>query len=405
MVGLALIYGFLGFGIIAALLCKPTATDFSRVSPEVAQVAQQTAGYRYLLVFVGAAFAIWGGSLAIGVLFPRRHARFVTLTALHLSPWVLPIAALPLFVKVYGTGVHTLFHAGRYLEHTGPATAASLGQALGPIGVLTCGYFTFHRCQPVTIRVGALLLALGYETMYLATATRFFAFWVPLMFIGGLLTGTWSVRRQRFGLFVTAIVAILALQVPLGLRGLPNHGLVPGIDYLVHQPSLVFGTQDPINNFLFGAPLTLYVAHNVGRLPMSDIVTSISPVPSEFNNWSQIIPSIQVNKYTPYGALGELLNHGWAFFLVLMAIFGAGFALIERVALRRSGVVGGLSQMVVLGAAALFMVESTEYHLRSVARLVYYAFAAVVVLAVIPARSRSREQNRKGVSEGLAQGS
>jgi hypothetical protein len=78
-----------------------------------------------------------------------------------------------------------------------------------------------------------------------------------------------------------------------------------------------------------------------------------------------------------------------------MALFGVGFALTERIALNRSGVIGGLSQIIVFGAAALFVVESTEYNLRSVARLVYYAFVAVAVLALSPdgfqRRSRTAE--------------
>jgi hypothetical protein len=400
VVGLALTYGFLGFGAIAALLCKPTATDFSRTSAQIGEIAQQTDGYRYLAVFVGAAFAIWAGSLIIGVLLPRRHERFVTSTVLHLSPWVLPLAALPLLANVYGIGLHTVLHAARYLEHTGPHVAVVFGKALGPIGVLICGYFTFHRRQPAAIRALALALALGYEMFYLATATRSFALWVPLMFVGGLLTGNWSASRQRAGLLIVAILAIFALQIPLGLRNLPNHGLIPAISYLVHQPSLVLGTHDPIHNFLFGAPLTLYVSHNVGSLPMTDVVTSLSPVPSAFNNWSQIAPSLRLNIFVPYSALGELLNHGWGFFLALMAMFGAGFALTERVALRRSGVVGGLSQIVVFGAAALFMIESTEYNLRSVVRLLYYAFIAVLVLTVLSARFQLRKRSRRGWGAG-----
>lgn len=401
-VGLVLIYGFIGFGAAAALLYRPTSIDLNGANAAVAHLAQQTAGDHYLVTFVAAAFAIWVASLAISVLFPVRHERFLISTALHLPPGVLLVAMLPLIAKAYGTGFHTVFHAERYLEHTGPAVAFRLGQALGPVGVLICGYFTFHRGQPLTIRACALILALTYEMMYLATATRSFALWVPLMFAGGLLTGTWSTSRQQIGLVVTTIVAIIALEVPLGLRNLPNHGLSPSIDYLVHQPSLVFGSRNPINNFLFGAPLTLYVAHNVGRLPISDVVTSVSPLPSQFNNWSQIAPSLRVNIYTPYSALGEVLNHGWVFFLALMALFGAGFSMIERIALRRSGLVGGLSQIIVFGTAVLFVVESTEYNLRSVARLVYYAFFGVILLAVIQALSQSRALNRKGVSEGVS---
>jgi hypothetical protein len=402
-VGLILVYGFLGFGVAAGLLYQPPVTDLNTPAVLVAQVARQTGSYRYLTVFLVAAFAIWATSLVLGVLFPRKHgSSSITSISLRLSAKVLPLAAVPLLANIYGTGAHTIFHAGHYLEHTGPIVAVRLGQALGPVGVLICGYFTFDRRQSTATRAFALFIALAYEVMFLATATRFFAFWVPLMFAGGLLTGTWSPSRQRLGLVVVAIVAIFALQIPLGLRNLPEHGLVPAIGYLFHEPSLVFGGHNPINNFLFGAPLSIYVAHNVGLLPFGDVVTSLSPMPSQFNNWAQIAPGLRVNSYTPYSALGELLNHGWFFYFLIMAFFGAGFALTERIALNRSGLAGGVSQIIVFGAAALFVVESTEYNLRSVARLMYYAFVGVLLVSIIlPQRQRHKESRKLRSIRGI----
>lgn len=390
LVGLVLVYGFLGFGVAAALLYEPTAADFNGANGAVAQMAQQTQGYRYLMLFTVAGWAIWIASLAVDMVFPVRNFRLVHLTTLNLSPKVLLLAGLPLFAMAYGTGISTVLHANRYLEHTGPGTAALLGKALAPIGVLVCGYFMFRRGEPLITRICALVMALGYETIFLAQSTRFFAFWVPLIFAGGLLTGAWSINGRRIGFLVTIVASVLALQVPLGLRNLPNHGLVPAIGYLEHEPNLVFGSHNPINNFLFGAPLTLYVAHNIQSLPFNDTVTAISPMPSRFNDWSQIAPHLRLNIYTPYSALGELLNHGWVFFVLLMGSFGVAFTLAERLALRRSGLVGGLSQMVVLGASALFVVESTEYNLRSVSRLVYYVAVVVLVLPVVPVSFRSR---------------
>jgi hypothetical protein len=383
LVGVILIYGFLGFGAAAAILYRPTTSDFNGPNVAVAQMAEQTHGYRYLLPFVVAAYAVWGAILCVEALLPLRGSRLPKLTRLDLSPKLLPFAAIPLLANVYGTGFKTLLSANHYLEHTGPTAAALLGKALGPIGVLICGYFVFRRSESSVTRVLALLIALAYEVVFLAQDTRFFAFWVPLMFAGGLLTGTWSPQKQRVALLVAAIVSILALQIPLGLRSLPNHGLVPSVNYLRDRPDAVFGSHDPINNFLFGAPLTLFIANDIHSLPISDVVTSVSPMPSQFNNWAQIAPHLRLNIYTPYSALGELLNHGWPFFAIIMGCFGASFALTERLALRRPGVVGGLSRMVVLGAAALFIVESTEYNLRSVARLVYYVVAALLFTVVL----------------------
>jgi hypothetical protein len=392
-VGLLLVYGILGFGMAATLLYRPTTNEFTSINAVVARMAEHTATYRYLFLFTVGAFAIWCASMIVSIAIPRRQDSSVHSISIRLSPWMLVVAVLPLIATVYGTGLSVIFHAEHYLEHTGPHAAVSLGQALGPVGVLISGYFLFHPRQPTATRIFALLLAVAYEAVFLSGATRFFALWVPLVFAGAVLTGTLSPRRLRIGLLVAGVTAVFALQVPLGLRNLPNHGLVPGVIYILHQPSLVLTTHDPINNLLFGAPLTLYVANEVQALPSSDVVTSMSPLPSFLNNWSQIAPGLRVNKQVPFSAFGELLNHGWIFFVFMMAIFGAGFTLIERITMRQTGVVGGLGTMVVLGAAALFVVQGTEYNLRAAARLMYYAFVAVGILTVVAAQRRSRSSN------------
>jgi hypothetical protein len=386
IVGMVLVFGFLVFGVAAALLYHPSPTDLQGTNIGVAS----DTGVEYLSTFLVAAFAAWVGVIAVICLSNRAHDPFrpghnplPRQKGIELPAKALLFAPIPLLLYVYGTGFSTILHASSYLQRTGPVAAADIAHGLGPFGVLVCGYFAFDRRQGRAIRVLAVVLALGYELFYLGTATRSFAIWPMLMWTGGYLSGVWSPRRQRFLLAVAVLLSILAVQVPLGLRGLPNHGLVPALQYLFSQPSLVFGGYDPFRNFLFGAPLTLYVAHDIGRLSAHDLIVSLNPMPSQFTDWSQIAPTLEVNIYNPYSALGELLNHGWLVYISVVAAFGAGFGAIERLALRGKGMLGGLAQIAVLGVAGLFLLQSTEYNLRTAARLLYYAFAAVFLFVVI----------------------
>lgn len=384
VVGLILVFGFIAFGMVASVLYRPGPADYASANPAVASFAHHTPSFHYLLTFVVAAFAVWVSTLIAGLLaIPQRPTISTTSLTLDISPKLLALATLPVVALIYGTGPLTLLHATAYLEHTGPAFAVSLGHAFGSVGVLVCGYFCFDKRQSGALRLIAALIASAYEVIFFATATRFFAFALPLMFVGGLLSGAWSSRQQKIGVALMVIVAIFALELPLGLRGLPEHGLVPGLAYVIHQPALVFGSPDPINNFLFGAPLTLYVADEVGRIPVSDLVVSLSPMPSQLNNWNAVAPSLRLNIYTPYSALGELLNQGWLLYVFVMGLFGAGFVVAEAIALKASAIRRGLGQLIVYGAAALFVVQSTEYNLRSSARLVYYAIAVVFVLSTV----------------------
>jgi hypothetical protein len=385
LVGLVLVCGFTLFGMAAALLYQPTHLDFRGANSAVATFAEYTPGYHYLVTFLVAALAIYIASLVTSLLFiERRPAAFSTAFDIHLSPKLLGAATLPLLALIIGTGVHTIFHANAYLEHTGPLIGVRVGHALGSAGILVCGYFCFaERHRATAVRWAAVLIAVAYELVFFATATRYLALAVPLIFVGGVLSGAWTDRQRKVGALVTIVIAIFALQLPLALRALPEHGLLPGIHYLTHDPSVLFGRLDPVNNFLFGAPLTLYVGHQVRPLPSGDLGVSLSPVPSQFNSWYKVAPTLRLNPTTPYSALGELLNQGWVIYFAVVALLGAGFVLAESIALRASAIRRGLNELIVYGGAGLFIVQSTEYNLRTASRLVYYTIVVVLVVTLV----------------------
>jgi hypothetical protein len=382
-VGFVFTVGFLVFGAAGALFYAPTTEEFQGINALPALTATQTPSYKYLLIFLVAGVACFLGA----ILGSRRHRRSAnTLTSylhLELPNWLILAAVIPLLIHIYGVGLSTLFHAERYLEHSGPSAALSVGQALGPVGVLICGYFTFRKEAPVGIRISSLTLALCYEVAYFGIGTRLFAIWIPLMFAGGLLSGAWTTSRQRLYLIITIVLTLLAVQVPLGLRVQPRHGVAASWHYLVNEPKVVFGNYDPLNNVLFGAPLTVYVGEAVSAIPHADLLTATTPLPSGFTNWDEIRESLRVNIRVPYSAVGELLNFGWVYLFVVLFLVSAVFSYLGEVAGRRQNLIGGACTMILLGATALFIVQATEYNLRSVCRTFYYtAFLVIIVLAV-----------------------
>ena len=391
-----MIYGYVAIGVGAALFYHPSGSDFYGANPGIAFLAAATPGYRYLTLFAVTAASVW---CAFFLLAPRStnssSATKVAGLGLNAAPVlalpsiVLAVAAVPLVLDVYGTGLHTVLYASTYLERTGPAVAFKIGRALGAIGLFLTGYVFFSH-RSLRLRISAAALALGYAALYLGTDTRFFALVVPMFCFGGLLTGTWSPRQRVVAVVVSGVAALLMIQIPLVLRSEPNHGLVAAIDYLRHDPSLLVAS--PLNNVLLGAPLSLYVAHNVPALPWHDFVTSLSPLPSSMTDWGQIAPTLQLNPTTPYSALGELLNHGWWCLCVVMAAFGALYAVLER--LVRLSIVPGLGVLILSAVAALGVLRSTEYDLRTFARLGYYVAVIVVLLLLVPPYRKRRTTSR-----------
>jgi hypothetical protein len=398
-VGLVLTAGFLLFGVGATVLYHPTAEEFAGINSLPAYMAVHTASYRYLLVFLVASAATLAGSILGSRANRGPHAAITGYLRLNLPNWLLIAAVFPLLIHVYGIGLPTLFHAEKYLAHEGPSAALSVGQALGPVGVLICGYFTFRRGGPPVVRLFAITLALAYEVTYFGVATRLFAIWIPLMFAGGLLSGAWQPGRQRLLLGITIVLTLIAVQVPLNLRVQPEHGIAASWKYLSTQPGSVFGTYNPFNNVLFGAPLSLYVGEEVPRLPSSDLATATNPLPSGFTNWNSIKDSLRVNVRVPFSAVGELLNFGWVALVAVLFVVSGALSYLGSLAARRRDLTGGACSLILLGAAALFVVQATEYNLRSVCRTFYYT-AVVVGLILLVSAIRQPASPGRGVLVG-----
>ncbi len=403
VVGLVACGGFVAFGAAAAALYQPTEAAYYGSAPYVAEFAAHTPSYQYLLFFLFVACALWIGFL---IAAPRPAGRQTLLelvtSEIEHRGLVIPaslallVALLPLVLDVYGTGFHTVFHAAAYLERTGPPVAFKVGRNLGPVGLMVLGYL-FFADRRVGVRAAAAVIATAYAALYLGTATRNLALVLPMMYVGGLLSGEMSVAQRRLWAVVAIAGGVIMLEVPLALRALPLHGLAPAVNYLIRQPGTLLA--NPVQNALNGAPLSLYVGQRVSWLPTHDLVTSLNPLPSSLTDWAKIGPSLGLNEYEPYSAVGELANYGWLPLFGVMMSFGIALGLLERLVLR--SIAPRLGVLALTAVSGLIVIRSTEYNLRSVARLIYYVAAAVGVLYLMTQYASDRRRRSHEGGGGL----
>jgi hypothetical protein len=93
--------------------------------------------------------------------------------------------------------------------------------------------------------------------------------------------------------------------------------------------------------------------------------------------------------------LGELLNYGLGYLVGIIGALGAVYALLER--LMKRSIAPGLGVLILSSVAAVTVVESTEYSLRTVARIAYYAAIIVAMLMLAPVGfRRTRTEAVKG---------
>jgi hypothetical protein len=257
---------------------------------------------------------------------------------------------------------------------------------------LICGYFFFKRDETRGRRIIAGLLAVAYEAVYLGYASRAFALWVPLTFVGGIFAGAWDAKRMRRLGIIVGVLTVLALQVILGVRSEHERGLLPTLSYIGESPTTAAAPHGrPFNNVLFGAPLTVFVAREVPEMPLKNFKTEMNPLPATGSHWGELRRVLRVNNHVPYGALGELANHGWALYCLVVAMIVFGFGIAERLCARMVGPIGSVGYIVTWGTAALFVVESTEYPLRTSSRLLYDTLIIVGALLLAQTfRSRRR---------------
>lgn len=288
-------------------------------------------------------------------------------------------AVVPAVVYVVGRGFHTLLSSESYLLISGSASATKLGFVGLPVGAMAALILADRRGGA---RVIGTLITAGYLVLLFSAATRAMA----LMICSWTLLRVMHHGRLRMRHAAMTVLGLLvALSVPFNLRSSDAHGLIPYFSTLVRAPASVLKIDMPAltNNVLFAYPLTNYVAAQ--DLPPGSFGISVSPLPGGAAGWDEISRSLRVNLYVPFSAVGELAAYGGLATLVYMTT--VAFLVSKIWSWEVFGSANSLGRLMVLATTALFALQSIQYNLRTVSRLVYLLIAAALILRFFASRS------------------
>jgi hypothetical protein len=239
------------------------------------------------------------------------------------------------------------------------------------------------------LRVSSTLLVFFYFLLYMSLATRTFSLIPILVLLGAFLAGT---RKNLATYGVAASTSALFLSpLPLHFRDQLQHGIVPHMNSLQSFSYSGEILLKSVNNVLSGFQIVGATAFEEREIPFSYFLVSLSPELGSSAGWYDIAPALRLNYFTPYGALGEIGNQGWTVTLIFAFFLGIFFALIQNmgsVLLKNSKL--GLLHIISLGIIFVFIIQFTQYNLRSEMRLLYYALFAETVLYLIALRTRHR---------------
>ncbi len=331
---------------------------------------------------------------------PHKEIKHFGIRAQIASIFVLSI---PLILTVIGKGPMNVLKSTEYLTDEQHALLI-VGMSLSMPAMLALGFITPAR-KAFAWKSVCILVLLIYHLLFLALSTRRFILAFLFYVLGLALAGA----RRRVILLLLALWIVtlpLTLQLPLGLRGLPQQGVL----VLGENLAVVFsegmealyksGFELIFQNLTMGVELAGFVM-DTPPLPIEMLIASVNPLPSfvpvsGILSWESIQDQLRVSQYMPYSALGELLNYGWQWTFVYYVIIGMVAAWIDVNIRRFQNQRSRWGFLLGSGLLFLFSISSTQYNLRSATRFVYYA---IVVALVWRFFSRIRLSARRGTLE------
>jgi hypothetical protein len=199
---------------------------------------------------------------------------------------------------------------------------------------------------------------------------------------------------------VSALLSAAILPIPLYLRGGETHGLLPYLDALSGFDYSGVDWAVTLNNLLIAFPIAGFTAFGVDAIPLHNLWIGLNPLPGEWVGWYEISDSLNLNRWTPYSMVGELANYGVVPLVVTWFIIGMALAALETRVSKYAEQGYPVFAIVVVGLAALFIIQSLQYTVRSSTRMLVYAFivvaAAELVLYVRGSRSVESSVGRRG---------
>lgn len=302
---------------------------------------------------------------------------------------ILGLAAAPWVLSVVTLNSQLLTRPSHLVTLGGTSMAAVTGQLASACVALT-GYLMATESGPR--RWTALGLSLLYLVLSFSLSSRSFALW-PLLLVVGAIAG--GVRRPFLWLSVSVLASACALPIPLYLRELGSHGLLP---YLHALPSFSYAHVDwasTLTNVLIAFPITGVSGFNSGHLPFSFLWISLNPLPGTTAGFYNISPYLRLNNWTPFSAVGELANYGTAPMLVIWFGIGAALAYLDGRVSHYINRGRGLVAVTLVGLSGLLTLHSLQYNLRPTIRILLYALLLDALLRYMtrPSAAAARESS------------
>jgi hypothetical protein len=309
------------------------------------------------------------------------NADYKNLVSSNVSTYLLSL--VPFFGALFGFSLPQLLARDNHLTtQQFPIFARfSLAASIIALGVLS----SWTRQQTKLLRFLGLLGISLYTMLYFSLSSRFLTF-IPIC-----IAFVYHNKSSKFSALilgtVTAISTLFFYMLPLYLRSLKSHGFE---SYVTNIQNITFAGTDfeaAFQNFVFSFDVNGLTAFSLQKFPLYDLLVEVSPLPGDLAGWYEISESHRLNSATPAAAIGEAMNYGFFYFILIFIIIGLVLGYMQRKAENFQGKVRLYSSIILTSGATYFAVLCLQYNLRSAIRILYYL---LIYFTLIKMTTKSR---------------
>ncbi len=252
----------------------------------------------------------------------------------------------------------------------------------------------------------ARLTLLAAILIYLGESTRQVAF-APLLFFLGKFLANPSHRKGQRRIVIAAVVMPALIAFPIAARESPDQGIaaIPqnALSLLGLEPSAGEAAQGGyrviLNNIFISVPITKATMEYSSGNDTDYVLNAINPMPSAVADLGGI-DLMRLNAYTPLNAVGDLIRAGLFFGMSYYFVVGIFFASLEANLRFESGPT--ILRVGQLGLVFVFALETLQYPLRNVTRLLYYSLAIGLAMRLFTLLKAKRSKRVKSRADGGA---
>ena len=388
------VLGLMGAAVVGPIAYQRTFQSgrlptYLEVGSEAVAIGAEAIAILAATIAVGAAtaLAMRRSTPALASVRPAESSR----PRINQLAMVLMVPTIPLLLLLLGSGggPAELVTRTQYIATTaisGYERASSpalfgLGLQVATIGVAALGY-AYVKPRQRYVRMASLASAVAVFALFVALGSRRLAL-VPVLFALGAFAASAGSARARRNLVIAAAASVTIVGVAWFLRGQATHGLLPYLQAIASaNPAEVIeltAIQDNIAQLFAQVSATAVVDPAV---PEGSFWVSVNPLPGFASGWYDIAPALRLNAWTPFPAVGQLVNHGWQWLIGYGLAVGAALGFVEGGLNTRTRSTNQWAYIVGAALAAMFTLFTLQYNLRSATRAIWYALGAYGIYLV-----------------------